>query len=52
MVAPTQDLMKESSSSLEQEMAEEPNADIEEEEEEKEEDLKQFKKMPRAAAAK
>ncbi|XP_056312047.1 small subunit processome component 20 homolog [Danio aesculapii] len=51
MVAPTQDLLKERSSSTEQEMAEEVTADIEEEEE-KEEDLKQSKKMPRAAAAK
>ncbi|XP_050963565.1 small subunit processome component 20 homolog [Labeo rohita] len=50
-VAPTQDLIKKTSSSSEQEMGEEVDADIEDEE--KEEDSKQpRKKIPRKAAAK
>ncbi|XP_051544163.1 small subunit processome component 20 homolog [Myxocyprinus asiaticus] len=50
LVAPTQDLTKKSSSSSEQEMGEEADADMEED---KEEDSKQSKrKMPRRAAAK
>ncbi|TRY84423.1 hypothetical protein DNTS_032451, partial [Danionella cerebrum] len=49
MVAPTQDLLKNSKSSSEQEMSEEKDADMEED---KEEDPKQVNKIPRRAAGK
>ncbi|XP_026065231.1 small subunit processome component 20 homolog isoform X1 [Carassius auratus] len=51
-VAPTQDLMKKSSSSSEQEMDEEVDADMEEDEEKVEDSKQPKKKIPRKAAAK
>lgn len=52
MVAPTQDLMKKSSSSSEQEMGEDVDADMEDDEEKEEDSKHSKKKMPRRAAAK